>query len=149
MLILPDRSDGVWHANMRTIFKLLRPEVLNKKVKELSEKFKQFETKVSRSILAHIAPIPEENLQVFLYHGMIHAKAILIDDSVAILGSANLTYGSFDFLNETNAIFRQTDGVVRELKDQLVIDLGYCKRITLENIPPHNRYLAWIQKMLI
>jgi phosphatidylserine/phosphatidylglycerophosphate/cardiolipin synthase-like enzyme len=94
---------------MRTIFKLLRPEVITKKVQELSEKFKKFETPVSRKILSHIVPIPEENLRVFLYRGMIHAKAILIDDYVAILGSANLTYGSFDLLNETNAIFRQND----------------------------------------
>lgn len=134
---------------MRTIFKLLRPEVITKKVQELSEKFKKFETQISRKILSQIVPIPEENLQVFLYRGMIHAKAILIDDSVAILGSANLTYGSFDFLNETNAIFRQTDGVVAELREQLREDMSYCYQVTLTTLPPHNRYLAWIQKILI
>jgi phosphatidylserine/phosphatidylglycerophosphate/cardiolipin synthase-like enzyme len=68
---------------------------------------------------------------------------------VAILGSANLTYGSFDLLNETNAIFRQNDWVVAELRTQLCEDLTHCRSVTLDTIPPHNRYLAWIQKILI
>jgi cardiolipin synthase A/B len=122
-IIIPDRSDGVWHANMHSIYKLLRPNLL---IKE-----------------------ENKNLSVYLYKGRIHAKVIVIDRKVAILGSANLTYGSFDLLSETNAIFRQTDGVVYDLVEQLEKDFAYCTKVTLESIPPYKKWLAWIQKIFI
>lgn len=56
---MPDRSDGCYDANMRSIFKLLRPSPLDK----------------------HIP----NNLSVYLYNGMIHSKAMVIDESTAII----------------------------------------------------------------
>ena len=88
-VILPYRSDGVRHANMHSIYKLLKISKVHHKQKN--------------------------TIQVYLYPGMIHAKVILIDNSVAIIGSANLTYGSFDFLQETNVIFREKSQVVEDL----------------------------------
>ena len=123
-IIIPDRSDGVYHANMYSIYQLLRPSLLHP--------YK-----------------PNIKLSVYLYPGRIHAKAIVIDRSTAILGSANLTYGSFDLLSETNAIFRQTDGVVRDLLTQIETDLTYTTKLTLDTIPPYKKWMAWIQKIFI
>lgn len=108
---------------MHSIYKLLRPNLL---IKE-----------------------ENKNLSVYLYKGRIHSKVIVIDRKVAILGSANLTYGSFDLLSETNAIFRQADGVVHDLVEQLEKDFAYCTKLTLETIPPYKKWLAWIQKIFI
>ena len=122
-VILPDYSDGVWHANMHSIYRLLRP-----------------------SLIAHRKP---ENISVYLYPGMIHAKVTLIDASVAIIGSANFTHGSFDILHETNAIFRGESEVVRSLVMQLDQDIKASRQITLESIPSYLRLLAWFQSIFI
>jgi cardiolipin synthase len=122
-VIVPEKSDGVRHANMRSLFRLLRPPFLKRR---------------------HAKPIG-----AYLYPGMIHAKAILIDGNVAILGSANLTYGSFDLLYETSAIFRGECGVVADLKIQLEKDILKSRSITIETIPPYRRWLAWLQGIFI
>ncbi|MCK9272706.1 phosphatidylserine/phosphatidylglycerophosphate/cardiolipin synthase family protein [Candidatus Gracilibacteria bacterium] len=122
-IILPNVSDGVYHANMHSIYKILKPTLLTHKI--------------------------TPNIEVYLYKGMIHAKVMVIDDEVSIIGSANLTNGSFDILKETNAIFRQKDGVTKELLTQLNLDLKNCEKITLENIPKYNKFLAKIQKFFI
>ena len=122
-VILPDYSDGVWHANMHSIYRLLRP-----------------------SLIAHRNT---ENISVYLYPGMIHAKVTLIDASIAIIGSANFTHGSFDILHETNAIFRGKNEVVRSLVVQLDQDITLSRQITLETIPPYLRFLAWFQSLFI
>ena len=81
---------------------------------------------------------------------MIHAKVTLIDVSVAIIGSANFTRGSFDILHETNAIFRGDESeVVRSLVVQLDQDINLSRQITLETIPPYLRFLAWFQSLFI
>ncbi|MDD2566086.1 MAG: phosphatidylserine/phosphatidylglycerophosphate/cardiolipin synthase family protein [Candidatus Gracilibacteria bacterium] len=122
-IILPNYSDGVWHANIHSIYKILKPSAIaNNRI---------------------------NNIEVFLYKGMIHAKVMVIDEKVAIIGSANLTYGSFDILNETNAIFRQKDGVVKELLIQLDTDIKNCEKITLNNIPKYNKWFAKFQKIFI
>jgi cardiolipin synthase len=122
-VIMPDRSDGFYHANMRSIHKLLKPTPFTRK--------------------------KSKKLKVFLYRGMIHAKVILIDEITAILGSANLTHGSFNLLSETSAIFRQKNGISKHLLKQLEKDLRYCSPITLDNLPPYRRWWAWVQKIFI
>ena len=123
-IIVSDRSDGVWHANMRSIEKLLRP-------------WSEWESRL------------DTHLEVYLYIGKIHAKVIVIDSSTAIIGSANLTYGSFDLLKETNAIFRQRNGVVESLLTQFEKDIHYCKKIQHANVPSYRESLAWIQDICI
>lgn len=122
-VILPDTSDGVWHANMHSIHRLLRP-----------------------SLIRHRYP---DNISVYLYPGMIHAKVTLIDDSVAIIGSANFTYGSFDLLHETNAIFRGRTPVVASLAAQLEKDITLSRLITFDSIPSYMRLLSWFQSIFI
>ncbi len=91
-----------------------------------------------------------ENISVYLYPGMIHAKVTLIDGSVATIGSANFTRGSFDRLHETNAIFRgEESDVVKSLGLQLDQDITLSRQITLETIPPYLRVLAWFQSLFI
>ena len=122
-IILPNVSDGVYHANISSIYKILKPTLLTHKI--------------------------TPNIEVYLYKWMIHAKVLVIDDEVSIIGSANLTNWSFDILKETNAIFRQKDWVTKELLTQLNLDLKNCEKITLGNIPKYSKILAKIQKFFI
>ncbi|MDD2487703.1 MAG: phosphatidylserine/phosphatidylglycerophosphate/cardiolipin synthase family protein [Candidatus Gracilibacteria bacterium] len=122
-IILPDRSDGVYHANMHSVEKLLKPSLFLRK----------------RS----------SNLEVYLYSGMIHSKVILIDNEVAIMGSSNLTYNSFNILRETNAFFRKGNPVAKELGIQLKEDLKYTKRIYASDVPKYKKWLAIIEEIFI
>ena len=108
-VILPDYSDGAWHSNMDSVHKIMRPSIVH--------------------------PTYQNTIEVFLYPGMIHAKAILIDGTKAIIGSANLTYGSFDHLNETNLIFRQKNHAVEQLREQFQKDIAESKKLTPATIP--------------
>ncbi|EKE26464.1 MAG: hypothetical protein ACD_4C00282G0004 [uncultured bacterium (gcode 4)] len=122
-IIMPDTSDWVYHANMHSIYNLLRP---------------------SRFRNPH-----NKEIEIYLYKWMIHAKVILIDEFTSIIGSANLTNWSFDLLKETNAIFRQKNWITKDLLEQLNKDLENCKRITIWNIPKYNKWLAWFQGIFI
>ncbi len=122
-VILPDRSDGFFHANIASVRKLLKPS----------------------------PSFPDKNkfLTVFLYRGMIHGKVMVIDQQTAIVGSANLTRLSFNLLQETNAIFRSTSGIVTRLVDQLSADLANCEALTWETIPRFNPVRAFFERMVI
>lgn len=122
-VILPDRSDGFFHANMHSIYRLLKP-----------------------SVLPHRGKM---NLKVFLYRGMIHGKTLLIDDETTIIGSANLTSISFELMQETNGVFRDPEGLSREMGLQLSKDMQYCHEVTFKTIPPYNRLRAFLERLAI
>lgn len=122
-LILPTMSDWVWHSNMNTAKKLLKPWIINRK--------------------------SHRNIKIYLYPGYIHAKTILIDEATAIIWSANLTRWSFDILKETNAIFRNWNWVVNELKKQLKKDMNASENIDYSNIPKFSRIKSWLQEIFI
>lgn len=123
LVILPDRSDGVYNANMHSIHKLLKPTVVSRK-----------------------SPM---NLSVYLYKGMIHAKVLVMDSYTTIIGSANLTLGSFDLLNEINAIFRGKNGITKSVLTQIKKDLHQSTHITFSSIPLYKHWRARLEKFLI
>ena len=68
-------------------------------------------------------------VKVYLYQdGFIHAKSIAIDDELAIIGSANMDFRSFDQNFEISA-FIYDKGKSVELKDIFLKDLKHCKRL--------------------
>lgn len=121
-IILPDRSDWIYHANMHSIKKLLKPSLIYKKPNKIN---------------------------IYLYKWMIHAKVMMIDNSTVIIWSANLTYNSFDILCETNAIFRNNKNLNKKLTEQLNKDIKNSNKINYSKIPKYNKLLAYIQKMFV
>jgi phosphatidylserine/phosphatidylglycerophosphate/cardiolipin synthase-like enzyme len=122
-IIMPSESDWVYHANMHTIYKFLKPSIImHKKMNDL---------------------------EVYLYKGMIHAKVILIDEYTAIIWSANLTNWSFWLLKETNAVFKQKHWITKDLLAQLRHDMSISRRLTLDSIPKFNRWMARLQSIFI
>lgn len=64
------------------------------------------------------------HLRVVLYPRMVHAKIILVDRSVAFIGSANLIPSSLDQMGEVNVLVRgKHKSAVRKLRDVLRRDL--------------------------
>lgn len=85
----------------------------------------------------------EAGVRVFKYQGgMLHSKAIVIDDFLSIVGSANIDERSFDMHFEANA-FIYEEKTALHLKQLFMDDMEYCKEITLEEW--NNR--PWGQKI--
>lgn len=74
----------------------------------------------------------EAGVRVFLYkEGFLHSKAIVIDDFISIIGSANLDERSFAQNFEVNAFVYDTH-TAQELKTLYVRDMKNCTELTLE-----------------
>ncbi|MCR4946023.1 MAG: cardiolipin synthase [Lachnospiraceae bacterium] len=65
--------------------------------------------------------------------GFVHAKAVLMDDKFAGIGSVNLDYRSLFLHFECNSIFYKAD-IVECLKNDYLNTLKACKEIKYENI---------------
>lgn len=68
--------------------------------------------------------------------GFIHAKTLVIDDKLSIIGTANLDYRSFELNFEVNAIVYNSE-IAQELHKQFKIDLKDAKEIQI---------LQWLQR---
>jgi cardiolipin synthase A/B len=79
----------------------------------------------------------EAGVRVFHYkNGFLHSKAIVIDDSISIVGSCNLDERSFEHNFEANAFIYETKTALK-LKDLFVNDMANCVEFTLE---------AWVNR---
>ena len=71
-------------------------------------------------------------VKIFRYKkGFVHAKTLVIDDNLSIIGSANMDYRSFDYNFEVNAIIYDKDFHTL-MKKQFLKDLEDSEQITLE-----------------
>ena len=70
--------------------------------------------------------------KIYRYNkGFIHAKTMVIDDDLAIVGSANMDYRSFDLNFEVNAVM-YSKNITRQLTDVFMNDLKYSEKIDAE-----------------
>lgn len=68
-------------------------------------------------------------VEIYLYKkGFIHAKTIVADDSIAMIGTANMDLRSFDLNFEVNAIVYDED-TAKELKNIFYSDLNDAEKI--------------------
>ena len=63
---------------------------------------------------------------------VLHSKVIMIDESFASIGTANMDYRSFDLNHEVNTYLYDSD-LVETLLDQFEEDKLVSIKITLEN----------------
>ncbi len=81
---------------------------------------------------SYLGGMLEAGVRVFKYQGgMLHSKAIVIDDFVSIVGSANIDERSFIHNFEVNA-FIYDNKTALQLKELFVDDMAHCKELTLE-----------------
>ena len=64
-------------------------------------------------------------------NGFLHAKTIVIDDSVCSIGTANMDIRSFELNFEVNA-FIYSSQIAKQQKEILINDISKSKEITLE-----------------
>jgi cardiolipin synthase len=88
-----------------------------------------------------------QNMEVFFYPGMFHAKILLVDREIAFLGSANLIPTSLDTVGEVNVLLQGSlQRAVVKLRDTLRGDILKSRPLMS---PPYfswlNRILAWLR----
>jgi len=88
---------------------------------------------------SYLGEILEAGVKVYRYKkGFLHSKAIVIDDQLSIVGSANLDERSFNQNFEANAFIfeKKTAG---KLKNLFVKDMQNCTEITFQDWHNRNR----------
>lgn len=93
---------------------------------------------VSDSILVNAAAksyyeeLLEAGVRIYLYEkGFMHAKTMVTDDRLSMVGSANMDIRSFDLNFEVNAVVYD-EKLACELRDSFLEDLKDCKPIHLQ-----------------
>lgn len=86
---------------------------------------------VQYSSRSYILELLLANIKVYFYEsGFIHAKMMLVDDHLSVLGSANLDYRSFFHNFEISALIYDKE-TNHQLRAQFQKDLQQSKRITI------------------
>ena len=77
-------------------------------------------------------PLLEAGLRIYEYQpGMTHAKALMIDGRLAVVGTTNIDNRSFEHNDEVNVAFRDPE-VVTRLTGDFEADLGQSEEMTYE-----------------
>jgi len=77
-------------------------------------------------------PLLEAGVRIYEYQpGMTHAKALMIDGRLAVVGTTNIDNRSFEHNDEVNVAFRDPE-VVTRLTGDFEADLGQSEELTYE-----------------
>ncbi len=82
---------------------------------------------------SYLGQVLEAGVKIYVYNkGFLHSKAIVIDDMLSIVGSANMDERSFATNFEVNA-FIYDQATSRKLKYLFVKDMRSCKKLTFDD----------------
>jgi cardiolipin synthase len=86
---------------------------------------------VNAAARSYYADLLTAGVEIYLYNkGFVHAKTLVADKKVAIVGTANMDYRSFDLNFEVNAIVYDEE-LANELSDVFYEDTKYAEKIDL------------------
>ncbi|CAM4102907.1 cardiolipin synthase [Flavobacterium antarcticum] len=84
---------------------------------------------VNAAARAYYTEILQHGAQIYLYNkGFVHAKTMVVDEDLAIIGSANMDYRSFDLNFEVNAMVYSSK-IARQLLVAFEDDLSFSAKI--------------------
>lgn len=92
---------------------------------------------------SYFTELLQAGVEIYTYHkGFVHAKTIIIDRDLAVVGTANMDFRSFDLNFEVNAMIYDRD-TAEELRQQFYTDLDDASRVDEElwNQRPLHRQL--------
>ena len=106
---------------------------------------------VNAAARAHYTELLQHGVRIFQYEkGFVHAKTMVIDDNLAIVGSANMDYRSFDLNFEVNAMLYSKE-IAGQLQKAFNDDLKQSSEINAEdwiNRPKHIHLWEKIVRLL-
>lgn len=90
-------------------------------------------------------------MKIYLYQkGFVHAKTLVADRCLAMVGTANLDYRSFDLNFEVNAVVYDEE-IANELADNFHLDLQNAEQIEIKawlNRPKHIQLIEKIVRLI-
>lgn len=87
-------------------------------------------------------------IRIFLYNkGFVHAKTMVVDDELAIVGSANMDYRSFDLNFEVNAVL-YSKNINKQLQEAFVHDLKESEEIDAHKWLNRPKYIHLWEKFV-
>jgi cardiolipin synthase len=87
----------------------------------------------------------DAGVKLFFYKkGFVHAKTIVVDKQLAIIGTANMDYRSFDLNFEVNAVVYDR-GLAAQLADTFQVDLNDAVEIDKLEWPRRSRYKKFLE----
>lgn len=89
----------------------------------------------------------KENVQILVYeNGFLHAKTLIMDDEICIVGSANQDIRSYRLNFESSAIIYDP-AFLQQLADQFVLDEQASNPMTTETIKEMSNWLLFKQQI--
>ena len=103
---------------------------------------------VNAAANAYYTELLKFDVQIFLYQkGFVHAKTMVIDDDLAIIGSANMDYRSFDLNFEVNALL-YSEEINGQLKETFMEDLRHATQICAKDWLNRPKYIKLWEKLV-
>jgi cardiolipin synthase len=106
------------------------------------------------SVLLHYASFSyitqclKSGIKVYLYEpGMLHAKAMIVDDDFVTAGSTNFDFRSFENNFECNLLIYDS-AINRQMRDIFFNDLRYCRKITLQQWRKRKLHQRFLESLL-
>lgn len=89
-----------------------------------------------------------QGVRIFEYKkGFVHSKVMIIDDNLAIVGSANMDYRSFDLNFEVNAML-YSKTIVQQLQVAFDNDLQHSSEINATDWINRPKYIHLYEKLV-
>lgn len=103
---------------------------------------------VNTTTRSYFQGLLDAGVEIYTYSkGFVHAKTMVCDQTVSIIGTANLDNRSFDLNFEINAIIYNRD-IAHDLRENFNKDLTYSKQIISSEWQQRPFYLKFFERVL-
>jgi cardiolipin synthase len=102
---------------------------------------------VNAAAWTNYGPLLRCGVQIHLYEkGFMHAKTMVVDKHISIVGTANMDIRSFDLNFEVNAVVYSQDFAL-QLSDSFVEDLRYARKLNYKEWEQRPVYIKMFNKL--
>ncbi|WP_158600676.1 phospholipase D-like domain-containing protein [Tessaracoccus antarcticus] len=103
---------------------------------------------VSLATHSYYRPLMEAGIEVYEYTpGFIHAKSMLVDDELGLVGTINFDFRSF-YLHQECAVWMHQSAALAELRSDVEATVAVSRRITMEDLTDTTMVKRLLQAML-
>ncbi|HMY83703.1 MAG TPA: cardiolipin synthase [Saprospiraceae bacterium] len=101
---------------------------------------------VNTAANSYYSDLLNAGVEIYLYNkGFIHAKTMITDEKIAIVGTANMDYRSFDLNFEVNAIVYDEE-VARQLRNAFYEDISHSEKIDAAKWKSRSKFRQLLEK---
>ena len=95
---------------------------------------------VDNAAYSYLGLLLSAGVKVYLFHGgFLHAKTIVTDDNLSVVGSANLDFRSFEYNFEISA-YVYSDTLACDIRNRFIEDMQWCRQLTLREFEARGLY---------